>query len=386
MGAAGVLAGIRVLDFTEWLPGPYASKMLAALGADVVKVERPGTGDPARKARPAMFRSQNEGKKSISLDLKSPAGAERARRLADAADVLLEGYRPGVMSRLGLGYETLAESNPGLIYVSLSGYGGEGPYRDRPGHDLNYLALAGALPAPTAGEAAAYRETPLPIADLSGGLFAVIGVLTAVLARSQGQARGHRLDLAIADCTLSLMQPRLAEAAAWQDTEAWHERPGYGIFETADARFVVLGAMEDHFWRRLVAALEMPEFDQPGFETYSQRRAHFAAIDDALRRRIAELALDSVLTTLTEADVPANAVNGMLDPLRDEHFRARGMIVPGADGHETVSPWPGALRQFMADGPLPAAPELVSDDRSWPASWPGADRAPKLVVLRSEED
>jgi CoA:oxalate CoA-transferase len=369
MGAAGVLANIRVLDFTEWLPGPYASKMLAALGADVVKVERPGTGDPARKARPAMFRSQNGGKKSIGLDLKSPGGAERARRLADAADVLLEGYRPGVMSRLGLGYETLAESNPGLIYVSLSGYGCAGPYRDRPGHDLNYLALAGALPAPAAGEAAAYRETPLPIADLSGGLFAVIGVLTAVLARRQGQARGHRLDLAIADCTLSLMQPRIAEAAAWQDTEAWHQRPGYGIFETADARFVVLGAMEDHFWRRLVAALEMSEFDQPGFETYSQRRTHFAAIDDALRRRISELALDSVLTRLTEADVPANAVNGMLDPLRDEHFRARGMIVPGVDGHETVSPWPGALRQFMADGPLSDAPELVSDDRDLPASW-----------------
>jgi CoA:oxalate CoA-transferase len=369
MGAAGVLAGIRVLDFTEWLPGPYATKMLAALGADVVKVERPGTGDPARTARPAMFGSQNEGKRSVALDLKSPDGAARARRLADEADVLLEGYRPGVLARLGLGPQTLAQSNPGLIYVSLSGYGSDGPYRDRPGHDLNYLALAGALPAPAPGGAAAYRETPLPIADLAGGLFAVIGILTALLAGRAGQARGGWLDLAIADCTLSLMQPRIAEAAAWQDTTAWHERPGYGIFETADGRFVVLGAMEDHFFRRLTAALELPQFQRPGFATYAQRRGHFAAIDAALRARIAELPQDVVLARLSEADVPADAVADMLGPLRDEHFRARGMVVPGPDGRETVSPWPGALRRFMSGDRLPAAPELGPGDRDLVAEW-----------------
>jgi crotonobetainyl-CoA:carnitine CoA-transferase CaiB-like acyl-CoA transferase len=369
MRAAGVLAGIRVLDFTEWLPGPYATKMLAALGAEVIKVERPGTGDPARTARPAMFGSQNEGKRSVALDLKSPDGAERARRLADEADVLIEGYRPGVMARLGLGAEALAPSNPGLIYVSLSGYGSAGPYRDRPGHDLNYLALAGALPAPAPGGAAAYRETPLPIADLAGGLFAVIGILTALLAGRAGQDRGGRLDLAIADCALSLMQPRIAEAAAWRDTAAWHERPGYGIFETADDRFVVLGALEDHFFRRLVAALELPQFQQPGFATYAQRRGQVAAIDAALRARIAELPLDRVLARLNEADVPADAVADMLDPLRDQHFRARGMVVPGADGRETVSPWPGALRRFMVGDRLPAAPELGLDDRDLVAGW-----------------
>jgi CoA:oxalate CoA-transferase len=369
VGPAGVLGNIRVLDFTEWLPGPYATKMLAALGADVLKVERPGAGDPARTARPGMFRSQNEGKRSIGLDLKSSADVKRARQLADNADVLIEGYRPGVMSRLGLGQEALAESNPGLIYVSLSGYGGEGPHRDQPGHDLNYLALAGAVPTPAPGAAHEYRETPLPIADLSGSLFAVIGILTGLLARGQRRTGGVWLDLAIADCTLSLMQPRIAEAAFWQDDQAWHERPGYGIFETADARFVALGAMEDHFWRRLIATLELIDLQQPGYDTYAERCAHFAHIDKTLRRRICELPLHSVLARLSEADVPASAVNAMLDPLGDEHFRARGMIAAGADGHDSVSPWPGTLHQFMAHDPLPAAPKLGHGKRDALADW-----------------
>jgi CoA:oxalate CoA-transferase len=368
LGAAGVLRDIRVLDFTEWLPGPYASKMLAALGADVLKVERPGAGDPSRTARPGMYQTQNEGKRSISLDLKTPDGAQRARQLAGRADVLMEGYRPGVMSRLGLDYEALAAANPGLIYVSLSGYGAAGPYRDRPGHDLNYLALAGGLPAPPPGTAGGYRETPLPIADLSGGLFAVIGILTAVLARGQ-RAGGAWLDLAIADCTLSLMQPRIAEAAFQQGDLTWHDRPGYGIFETADARFVALGAMEDHFWDRLVEALELPELRQPGYATYIQRRAHFARIDATLRRRIGELPLDVVLARLAAADVPANVLNGMLDPLDDGHFRARDMILAGADGRDTVSPWPDALRQFMLRDPLHAAPELGGGEGGVLTSW-----------------
>ncbi|MGW1802445.1 CaiB/BaiF CoA transferase family protein [Streptomyces sp. NPDC001984] len=364
----GVLDGIRVLDFTEWLPGPYATKTLAALGADVLKVERPGTGDPARAARPGLFRSQNEGKRAVALDLKSPEGAEAARTLAARADVLLEGFRPGVMARLGLGYDTLAAANPDLIYVSLSGYGADGPYRDRPGHDLNYLALAGAVPRPASGGAGAFRETPLPIADLSGALFALLGVLTALLDRDRHGTGGTWLDVSLADCAVSLMQPRIAEAVFWHDDEAWHHRPGYGVFETADGEFVALGAMEDHFWRRLIEALDLPELGKLDAATYAERRTHFETIDDALRRRVSELSRDEVLARLAAADVPADPVNGLLDPLADEHLRARGMV-RGDAGAESISPWPPALRQFMSDVPLSDAPLLGGDDHAGPVGW-----------------
>src|SRR5207237_8440113 len=145
------LDGIRVLDLTRLLPGPFCTMLLADLGADVIKVEEPTVGAPARHSSPgkddtgSLFLLINRNKRSLSLDLKTPEGRELLLRLIDSADVLVEGFRPGVMDRLNLGYDLLAERNPRLIYASLSGFGASGPYRDRPGHDLNYLALAGVI-------------------------------------------------------------------------------------------------------------------------------------------------------------------------------------------------------------------------------------------------
>src|SRR5436190_16107911 len=185
------LEGLRVLDLTRLLPGPFCTMLLADLGADVVKIEDPRGGDPARRAATggpeemgSLFLLVNRNKRSVTLDLKTEAGRGLLLRLVDRADVLVESFRPGVMDRLALGYDVLAQRNPRLIYASLSGFGQSGPYRDRPGHDLNYLALAGVL-----GYNVGRDGQPVPpaaqIADLGGGSLAAVATLAAVISRNE---------------------------------------------------------------------------------------------------------------------------------------------------------------------------------------------------------
>jgi hypothetical protein len=194
-GGSPPLAGLRVLDLSELLPGPYATSLLADLGAEVVKVERPG-GDNARAIVPDMVEALNRGKRSICIDLKTEAGRAVLRSLAERSDVLVEGFRPGVTRRLGVDYDRLSALNPRLIYASVSGYGASGPQALRPGHDLNYLSAAGVVGLTQRGGAPTH-DVNIPVADIAGSMFAVVSILAA-LAQRERDGRGQSLDHAAA--------------------------------------------------------------------------------------------------------------------------------------------------------------------------------------------
>src|SRR5258706_945947 len=202
------LAGIRVVDFSMFVPGPFRSSILADLGAEVIKVEPP-RGDPGRSYVPVQFRMENRNKRGIAVDLKNPHATEIVERLVGKADVVIEGFRPGVAKRLGIDYETLKKYQDGLVYCSISGYGQTGPWKDRPGHDVNYVAAAGGLAFP-GGWLKAPARSSLPVADMAGGSFAAIAVVSALK-----EGKGAHLDLSLFEAAffMSAMRPGLGDGA-----------------------------------------------------------------------------------------------------------------------------------------------------------------------------
>lgn len=319
------LSGLRVLDLSIWRPGPYATSLLVALGADVLKVEPPG-GDPMRQY-PGLFESINAGKRSIELDLKDGDGRERAMALALEADVLVEGFRPGVMARLGLDADTVRRANPALVYCSISGYGQDDPRAELPGHDVNYQAWAGAL-TPEGGTA---RISPLPIADLAGGMAAAFGICAAVLGR-HATGQGTRLDVSMTD-VLATWTGRIGSDDG--DGAAGSSRPGpvpgYGIFDTADGGQVALGVIsEQHFWSNLCAELGLEDLAPLAFPERSQRGPE---TQGAVAQAIASRCRDELVTALAAAGVPVAPVldrKGMVGSAPFPNFPIR-LPLPEAD-------------------------------------------------------
>ena len=324
------LTGVRVLDLTELLPGPFATQMLADMGADVVKIERPGRGDNAREMLPGTYRMVNRGKQSVTLDLKTAEGREALVRLAKKADVLVEGYRPGVMKRLGVDYESLAKGNSGLIYASISGFGQDGPLRDVPGHDLNYNAVAGVLALCGSPDGPPEHTVGVPIADLSASLYTVTSILAALMLR-QKTGTGQYLDVSITDAVFTLVGPRLGSA---QHDPAFSKkdilcRAGYGVYETSDKRHIAVGAVEDHFWERLVKVLAIPSLADPRYARSAQRWKATDQLEPAIRAKIRERTHDEWIETLTSNDVPVTTVTGLEGVLDDPSLNARGMVLQG---------------------------------------------------------
>ena len=268
-----LLSGLRVLDLSIWRPGPYATSLLVALGADVLKIEPPG-GDPMRHYA-GLFEPINAGKRSTVLDLKDGDDNERALELATEADVLVEGFRPGVMARLGLDHVAVRALNPALVYCSISGYGQDDPRAGLPGHDVNYQAWAGALTP----EGGAGRTSPLPVADLAAGLTAAFGICAAVLGRGVTGA-GTYLDISMTDVLATwtgragggdgpAAGPGSDAGPADPESEAV---PGYGLFATADGGQVALGVVnEQHFWSALCTELGLEEHAHLEFGVRSAR-------------------------------------------------------------------------------------------------------------------
>jgi alpha-methylacyl-CoA racemase len=264
------LAGIKVLDFSTLLPGPLAGLFLAEAGADVIKIERPGIGDEMRTYEPklgadsANFALLNRGKRSVAIDLKAPDAIARLTPLIESADVLIEQFRPGVMQRLGLGFDALSRINPRLIYCSITGFGQNGPRRDMAGHDLNYLALAGLLSL-TADATGAPTMPHTPIADIAGGSYpAVVNILLALLQRQQ-TGRGSYLDIAMTDNLFLLAYWGLASgfaAGQWPRPGAnlvTGGSPRYQIYRTADGGYVSAGPIEQRFWEAFCRLIELDE-------------------------------------------------------------------------------------------------------------------------------
>jgi crotonobetainyl-CoA:carnitine CoA-transferase CaiB-like acyl-CoA transferase len=263
------LSDIRVLDLTRLLPGPYCSLLLAHLGAEVIKVETPRIGDYSRYLPPeiggdALFASVNRGKKSVALNYRNPRGRQLLLELVQTADVFLEGFRPGRVGHWEIGYDDLRSSNPRLIYCSLSGYGQQGPYSQRAGHDLNYIAAGGLL-----GLNGSAGGPPIPpsaqIADLAGGMLAAIAILAALLRRER-TGRGEYLDVALLDAVVSWAMPMATSGYLRGGPAPERGRmplagglPCYNVYRTSDGGYLALGALEPPFWSAFCQASGHPE-------------------------------------------------------------------------------------------------------------------------------
>jgi len=316
------LAGLKVLDLSRQLPGPFCSTLLADLGADVLMVANPQ--DPMGLG--IYFLARN--KRSMTLNLKHPEGRDVLLRLAAEADIVLEGYRPGVPARLGIDYETLRARNPRLIYCSISGYGQDGPYRDRVGHDINYIGYAGVLNF--VGEAGGPPVIPgVQIADVAGdGLMAAVGILAAVIARAT-TGRGQFVDIAMLDGTLAcnayhvlmyLLMGRLPQRGGEQLTGRY---PCYAVYETRDGRHVTVGAFEPHFWATLCRQLGRADFIATQWEEGEIREQMFAFFRDAFRQKT----LAEWLEQLGDQDICFGPVNTLDETLANPQLRHRQMVV-----------------------------------------------------------
>jgi len=320
------LARFRMLDLSRQLPGPFCSMLLADLGMDVVVVASPN--DPLGMGIPLLGRN----KRSLTLNLKDPEGRAIFQRLAAEADVVLEGGRPGGAKKLGVDYETLRGLNPRIVYCSISGYGQDGPYRDRVGHDVNYLGFAGVIDVTGVREG----QPVIPgvqIADIGGGaLTAVSGILAALLAR-EATGEGQYVDIGMMDGAVSWQVinvfNQLAQGTAQrrEATMLTGEYPCYALYETKDGRWVTVGSLEPHFWRNLCQELGLEDL-------IPQQFSGGAARDDAFRRvraKFKEKTMDEWVSLLADKDIcfgPVATVEEMLD---DPQAHARQMVVEQAD-------------------------------------------------------
>lgn len=329
---SGIFDGIVVLSLAEQLPGPYATLLLADLGADVILVERPAGGDPAR-AFPAMFRSLARNKRSVTVDLKTDDGRSQFLALADTADVVLEGYRAGTMDRLGVGYQTLSARNPRLIYASITGFGQDGPSRLRPAHDLSYQAVAGMLLGKGA-DAGGFAVPEIPLGDLSSATFAAFAISAALFARER-TGKGTAIDISMTDGLVSWMTPYLVPHMIGAPAFEVFDEPAYGVFICSDGKHLTLSiAHEDHFWRALCQALDLPQL--AGLKA-PERRPRSGELRGTLASLIAQRPRAHWAERFEAGNAiawsPLNDFNGVVD---DAHFRARGLFQPAPDGQTHI--------------------------------------------------
>lgn len=363
---SGALAGITVLDFSTLLPGPMATLFLAEAGAEIIKVERPGRGEEMRSYTPkwgrdsANFAMLNRGKKSVALDLKDAGARERLRPLIERTDIVVEQFRPGVMARLGLGYEDIRAIKPDIIYCSITGYGQAGPYGTRAGHDLNYIGDTGLL-ALSCGTPQTPVIPPALIADIAGGTYpAVLNILLALRQRER-TGEGSYLDIAMAENLFPFLYWALGEGQA---TGNW---PGngdalvsggscrYRLYSTADERFVAVAALEQKFWRAFCAAIGLEDQfvdDSVAPDSTAQRIADIIA-----SRTAAELE-----PVLHAADCCCSIVRSAAEAMADPHFAARGVFwsrVVNEGGEEMAAlPTPIAANARARQGNVARAPAL----------------------------
>jgi alpha-methylacyl-CoA racemase len=326
------LEGIRVLDLSRLLPGPYCSMMLADLGAEVIKVEEPVVGDPTRKSPPmvsgqsAPFNQVNRNKKSIGIDLKKAEGRDIFLKLASTADCVLEQFRPGVVDRLGINYSSLAEINPRIVYCSLTGFGQDGPHRERSGHDLNYLALSGVLGLTT--DAAGKPVIPgIQVADLAGGMIAGFAMLAALLARER-TGRGQYVDVSMFDVMLSMLPIPAAHQFAGSTVPVGGKYvlsgayPFYNVYETFDGKFMTLGALEPKFWANFCRKVGRDDLVSRQFDAGKQRENLF----NEIREIFGSKSQSDWVELMHDADCCCEPVLSMSEAFEHAQTRAREMI------------------------------------------------------------
>jgi formyl-CoA transferase/CoA:oxalate CoA-transferase len=366
---AGPLKGVRVLDFTRVLAGPAASLALADLGAEVLKIEPPGEGDetrtfpPFRDGESHYFLSINRGKKSIVIDLKSPAGLALAKSLAAKCDILVENYRPGVMDRLGLGYEALSALNPGLIYCSISGFGMTGPLRDRPSFDIVMQALSGALSVN--GEPGRDPvKLGIPLGDLVGGINGPIGILAALYERSV-TGRGRLIDVSLMDGLMGMLGylAQLAFFTGEDPLPQGSQHPNlapYGSFPAKDGSIIV-ACLTNSFWEKICGAIGRPELtNDPRFDAIQKRRDSRDEVNAAVAGFTRGKTVAELVEIFTAHQVPHAPVLGVKEALAQPQAVAREMVVE--TDHKVLGKIPIVSRSIKyvdAPQPAPSAPPVL---------------------------
>lgn len=328
------LEDVRVLDVAQLLPGPFTAQVLADLGADVIKVEPPG-GDGARSIRGELFVGTNRNKRGLVVDLKTEPGREEFRRLAADADVVVEGYRPGVVERLGIGYDDVAGINPRIVYCSVSGYGRSGPDAQLPGHDINYLARSGAMSfSGHWGESP--RRPGVPMADLGAASFAAIAILAALHERDR-TGIGCHLDVSMTDVMTAWAAARGGPALDRDADDRRHLYPTNDVFRTRDDRWLALGAVEERFWQsaRRVLASQEPRLREGRFDDPRARVDHADELHDLVMAAVAGRDLADWLEAFAETDAPVSAVDSLRDVVARDRNRSHG-VVREADGQSHV--------------------------------------------------
>jgi len=335
MNMGGLLEGVRVLDLTRVLAGPYAAMILADLGAEVLKVELPGQGDEARSFGPfksgesAYFTSVNRGKKSVTIDLHKEEGQQLARRLAGTCEVLIENFRPGSMARFGLDYERLHTRHPQLVYASVSGFGQTGPHAQRPAYDVIIQAMGGiaSITGPPEGPPVRVGSS---IADLSAALFTVIGILAA-LAHARQTGEGQQVDISMLDCQVALLENAIARYYVSGEV------PGplgsrhsaitpFQFFEAADGH-IVIAAGNDGLWRKLCATIGTPELvDDPRFASNALRTDNHADLEPLLAASLHQKTVEEWCALLDQAGVPCGPIHDVAQVFHDPQVAARQMI------------------------------------------------------------
>ena len=351
------LDSITVVDFSMFVPGPFCSAIFADLGAEVIKVESIN-GDPGRGYVPVQFRTENRNKRSIAINLKAPEAKSIVRKLAGKADIALEGFRPGVAKRLGIDYASLAAHNPRLIYCSISGYGQTGPWRERPGHDVNYIAAAGGLSFPGQWLKQPSRSS-LPVADMGGGSAAAAAVLAALYERTK-TGKGVELDVSLFEAGFfwSAMRHSLNHDV---DPKA-HIFPVNDVFDTKDGKRLTLGILEEHFWNNFVEAAGQKDLKDAKYSSDALRRKNGDELSARLAEVVAMRTADDWVKVLEESDVPVDLCLTPAEAASLPQIVARQDVaeIGGAQGIERFAMFPvhangrkgGSLRR-----PVPKAGE-----------------------------
>lgn len=359
---AGPLEGVTVLDLTRLLPGNYGTLLLADLGADVVKVEEPGRGDYIRWTPPmvdgegATHRALNRNKRSVTLNLKTPEGVDLLSRLAERADALVESFRPGVMDRLGVGYQALSAANPRLVYCAITGYGQDGPYRGRVGHDINYTGYAGLLHATGTPDGPPVLPA-VQVGDFGGGMAAALGTSAALLEAAR-TGRGRFVDVSMLDVVWSWLGVLIAWFAATGEPPPRGGMPltgglaCYRVYRARDGKYLAVGALEPQFWGALCEALGLGDLVDLQYDPARQEEVA-ARVQEVLATR----GRDEWVAALGHLETCVGPINDVAEALADPQVAHRGLAVDA--GGRPAGPGPALRfahqdRREVAPTPAPA--------------------------------